>query len=224
MRRPSWNDGLAVVISKVHLSPGFLVKTEANMGLMDVLNGMQNGPRGPRTPVPANSSGGMSPIMMALLGLLAFKAFKSVTGGSKPAPAPAAPPARPTGGTVAAGVPGAGPGGFGDLLKGGLGGLLAGGAAGTVLSGGLNDLLKQLQQSGHGETANSWVGSGPNHPISPNDLGSALGADQIQSLTSEFGLTRQELLDGLSQHLPELVDHLTPQGQVPAPHEMERLI
>jgi uncharacterized protein YidB (DUF937 family) len=195
------------------------------MGLMDVLNGMQNGPRGARTPAPANSSGGgMSPIMMALLGLLAFKALKSVTGGSKPAAAPAAPPARPIGGTVAASVPGAGAGGLGDLLKGGLGGLLAGGAAGTVLSGGLNDLLKQLQQCGHGETANSWVGSGPNRPISPNDLGAALGADQIQSLTSEFGLSREELLDGLSQHLPEVVDHLTPSGQVPAPHEMERLI
>jgi uncharacterized protein YidB (DUF937 family) len=196
------------------------------MGLMDVLNGMQNGPRGARTPPPANSSGGggMSPIMMALLGLLAFKALKSVTGGSKPAAAPAAPPARPIGGTVAASVPGAGAGGLGDLLKGGLGGLLAGGAAGTVLSGGLNDLLKQLQQGGQGETANSWVGSGPNRPISPNDLGAALGADQIQSLTSEFGLSREELLDGLSQHLPEVVDHLTPGGQVPAPHEMERLI
>jgi uncharacterized protein YidB (DUF937 family) len=202
---------------------------EATMGLMDVLNGMQNGPRGGRTPAPANtnsSGGGMSPIMMALLGLLAFKALKSVTGGSKPAAAPT-PPARPAGGTVAAGMPGAGGvsgGGLNDLLKGGLGGLLAGGAAGTVLSGGLNDLLKQLQQSGHGETANSWVGTGPNRPISPKDLSSALGADQIQSLTSEFGLSREELLDGLSQHLPELVDHLTPSGQVPSAQEMQRLI
>jgi uncharacterized protein YidB (DUF937 family) len=201
------------------------------MGLMDVLNGMQNGPRGARAPANTNTStgsGGMSPIMMALLGLLAFKALKSL-GGSKPAPAPQpAPPARPTGGTVTAGMPGAGAGGgaggLGDLLKGGLGGLLAGGAAGTVLSGGLNDLLKQLQQSGHGETASSWVGNGPNRPISPRDLGSALGADQIGLLTSQYGLSREELLDGLSEHLPELVDHLTPGGQVPSPEEMQRLI
>ena len=115
-------------------------------------------------------------------------------------------------------------GGLNDLLKGGLGGLLAGGAAGTVLSGGLNDLLKQFQQSGHGEAANSWVGTGPNRPISPKDLSSALGADQIQTLTSQFGLSREELLDGLSQHLPELVDHLTPSGQVPSAQEMQRLI
>jgi len=203
------------------------------MGLMDVLNGMQNGPRGARPPAGTTTSGqgGMSPIMMAILGLLAYKAMKGLSGSSRPAPAPApAPPARPTGGTVTAGMPGAaggaggGAGGLGDLLKGGLGGLFAGGAAGTVLSGGLNDLLKQLQQSGHGDAANSWVGTGPNRSISPTDLSSALGADQIHLLTSEFGLSREELLDGLSQHLPDVVDHLTPGGQVPSPQEMQRLI
>jgi uncharacterized protein YidB (DUF937 family) len=202
---------------------------------MDILNGMQNGPRGGSSP-PASTTqskegGGMSPLMMALLGLLAYKAFKGLTGGGKPAaqaparaPAPAhaptPPPAHAPGGTVAAGMPG----NLNDLLKGGLGGLLAGGAAGTILSGGLNDLLKQLQESGHGEIAKSWVGTGQNQPISPKDLGSALGADQINSLTSEFGLSRDELLEGLSQYLPQVVDHLTPGGQVPAAHEMDRLI
>jgi uncharacterized protein YidB (DUF937 family) len=196
------------------------------MGLLDVLNGMQHGPRGASPSAPttqSKESGGMSPMMMALLGLLAYKAFKGLTGGGKPAakaPAPAPPPARAPGGTVAAGMPG----NLNDLLKGGLGGLLAGGAAGTVLSGGLNDLLKQLQDSGHGEIAKSWVGTGQNQPISPKDLGSALGADQINSLTSEFGLSRDEFLDGLSKYLPQVVDHLTPGGQVPAAHEMDRLI
>jgi uncharacterized protein YidB (DUF937 family) len=208
---------------------------EENMGLIDVLNGMQNGPRGGATP-PAStqpqSGGGMSPLMMAMLGLLAYKAFKGLTGGGKPAakapaPAPApTPPAHAPGGTVTAGMPGPGnlPGNLGDLLKGGLGGLLAGGAAGTILSGGLNDLLKQLQDSGHGEVAKSWVGTGQNQTISPKDLGSALGTEQIASLTSEFGLSRDELLDGLSQYLPQVVDHLTPGGEVPAAHEMHRLI
>ena len=55
-------------------------------------------------------------------------------------------------------------------------------------------------------------------------FGSALGADQIGLLTSQYGLSREELLDGLSEHLPELVDHLTPGGQVPSPEEMQRLI
>ena len=86
-------------------------------------------------------------------------------------------------------------GGLGDVLKGGLGGLLAGGAAGSVISGGLGDLLKQFQQSGQGETANSWVSPGPNKQISPGDLANALGADQINSLMSQSGLSREELLE-----------------------------
>ena len=56
------------------------------------------------------------------------------------------------------------------MLKGPLGGLLGGAAAGSVISGGLGDLLKQLQQGGQGDTANSWVGKGPNKAISPGDL------------------------------------------------------
>jgi uncharacterized protein YidB (DUF937 family) len=101
-----------------------------------------------------------------------------------------------------------------------LGGLLAGGAAGSVLSGGLGDLLNQLQQGGHGETADSWVGKGQNKPIKPGDLANALGADQIDSLTSQSGLSRDELLSGLSQYLPQVVDHLTPDGRVPTEHEL----
>ena len=106
-------------------------------------------------------------------------------------------------------------GGLGDLLKGGLGGLLAGGAAGSVLGGGLNDLVKQMQQRGLGDAANSWIGTGPNKAVSPNDLANALGADQINSLMAHSGLSREELLDGLSQNLPQVVDQLTPDGQVP---------
>ena len=58
-----------------------------------------------------------------------------------------------------------GGGGLGDLLGGALGGLLGGAAAGTVLNGGLGGLLKQLQQSGQGDVARSWVGAGPNQTI-----------------------------------------------------------
>jgi uncharacterized protein YidB (DUF937 family) len=147
------------------------------MGLLDVLNGMQQGPRGPSN-ASAQSSGGMSPLTMAILGLLAWKAVKHLSGsqaGASPAPSP---------GTVNAPGGGRMGGGLGDLLKGGLGGLLAGGAAGSVISGGLGDLLKQLQQNGQGETANSWVSPGPNKQISPDDLGRALGADQIDALSA----------------------------------------
>jgi uncharacterized protein YidB (DUF937 family) len=188
---------------------------EAAMGLMDVLNGMQNGPRGPSNPS-AQSGGGMSPMTMAILGLLAYKAVKHLTAG-QPGAAPAPSPA-PTGGSVTSGP--ADSGGLGGLLKGGLGSVLAGGAAGGAISGGLGDLLKQLQQSGHGETANSWVGPGPNKPISPGDLANALGADQINHLASQSGLSPDELLAGLSQHLPEVVNHLTPHGRLPTGDEV----
>jgi uncharacterized protein YidB (DUF937 family) len=187
------------------------------MGLLDVLNGMQNGPRGPSTPG-AGGSGGMSPLTMALLGLLAYKAVKSFTG-CQPAPNPA----LPGGGTVNARLPG-GAGGLGGLLPGGLGSLFGGRDAGGVLSGGLNDLLKQFQQNGHGDVANSWIGSGPNKAISSNDLANALGADRINALMAQSGMSRDELLSGLSQQLPEVVDQLTPNGRVPTEQEAARLI
>jgi uncharacterized protein YidB (DUF937 family) len=183
------------------------------MGLLDVLKGMQNGPRGPSNPS-AQSSGGMSPMTMAILALLAYKAVKHL-GGSQPGATPA--PAPSPGNTANAG---AGGGGLGDLLRGGLGGLLAGGAAGSVISGGLGDLLRQFQQNGQGQVANSWVGKGPNEPISPDDLGRALGADQLNALSAQSGLSRDELLQGLSQQLPEAIDHLTPDGRLPTESEL----
>jgi uncharacterized protein YidB (DUF937 family) len=184
------------------------------MGLLDVLNGMQQGPRGPSNPS-AQSSGGMSPMTMAILALLAYKAVKHL-GGSQPGATPA--PAPSPGNTANAGPSGGG--GLGDLLRGGLGGLLAGGAAGSVISGGLGDLLKQFQQGGQGDTANSWVGKGENKPIAPGDLANALGADQINSLASQSGLSRDELLRGLSQYLPQVIDHLTPEGRLPTEKEV----
>ena len=190
------------------------------MGLLDVINGMQQGPRGPSTPS-SQSSGGMSPMTMALLGLIAWKAFKHLTasqpGAAAPPPTPIPAPA-PSGGGMAGG-PGSG-GGLGDVLKGPLGGLLGGAAAGSVISGGLGDLLKQLQQGGHGETANSWVGTGANKAISPGDLAGALGADQIDSLASQSGMSRDDLLNGLSQYLPKVIDHLTPDGRLPTDDEV----
>ncbi len=208
------------------------------MGLMDVLNGMQNGPRGGSSGSSSGASssgGGMSPLTMAVLGLLAYKALRSFSGGSSsgartqpqqlPPQRPDAIPANLPAGSAGAAAGGL-PGGLGDLLKGGslggLGGLLAGGAAGTVLSGGLNDLLKQLQDAGHADKAQSWVGKGPNQDISSDDLASALGADKIQTLMDHSGLSRQDLLAGLSQYLPEVVNQLTPEGRVPTEHEVLR--
>jgi len=187
------------------------------MGLLDVLNGMQHGPRGQTAPAPSGQtapSGGMSPITMAILGLLAYKAIKSFGGSptqSGAAPSnlnPAAPHSGAAGGSLA------------DVLRNGLGGLLAGGAAGGVLSGGLNDLLKQFQQKGLGGTANSWVGSGPNQAISASDLARALDPEQVDLLAKHTGLSRDELLQILSQHLPSAIDKLTPHGRPPTADEV----
>ena len=177
----------------------------------------------------------MSPITMAILGLLAYKALKSFT--SQPGTAAGAPAPTQAGGSGGLGdiLKGAlgggqaptqtgGSGGLGDILKGGLGGLLAGGAAGSVLSGGLNDLLKQFQQAGQGDVTKSWVGTGPNKTISPDDLAKALGGDQISALSAHSGMSRDDLLAGLSQYLPQAVDHLTPNGRMPTDQEVSRFL
>ena len=189
------------------------------MGLLDVLNGMQQGPRGPSAPSSQSESGGMSPMTMAILALLAWKAVKHFSGnqsGTAPQPAPA-----PSPGHMTTSLPGGGMGGgLSDLLKSGLGGLLGGAAAGSVISGGLGDLLNQFQQKGLGDQANSWVSNGPNKPVSPGDLANALGADQIDSLSAQSGLSRDELLRGLSQYLPDAINHLTPDGRLPNENEL----
>jgi uncharacterized protein YidB (DUF937 family) len=184
------------------------------MGLMDVLNGMQHGPRGPSGPS-TGSGGGMSPMTMAILGLLAYKTFKSLTSQTTPHVAQGA----PVSGQAA--NPG-GSGGMSDILKHGLGTVLAGGAAGGILSGGLGDLLKQFQQSGHGDVAKSWVDNAPNKAISSDDLAKALGGDQIETLMAHTGLSRQDLLAGLSQYLPQVVNQLTPEGRLPTEQELSR--
>ena len=166
------------------------------MGLLDGIlgGGMRRG-------------GGMSPITMALLGLLAYKTFKGknlsdVFGG-------------------ATGGPG---GGLGGLLQSGLGGLLGGGAAGGILSGGLGDLLKQFQNNGLSDKADSWVSTGENKPIQPSELERALGEERISWLMQQTGMSREDLLAGLSQELPQVVDKLTPQGRIPTDLEAERMV
>lgn len=168
------------------------------MGLLDVLTGMRNGPRGSR-------GGGMSPITMALLGLLAYKAVKGFSG-SQP---------KTGSGMAASG------GGLDGLLKGGLGGAALGGLGG-ILSGGLGDLLKQFQNAGRGDVAESWVGTGQNQPIAPADLSKVLTPEQIEFLTERTGLAREELLAGLSEQLPKAVDEMTPQGRLPGPEDFNR--
>lgn len=153
-------------------------------------------------------SGGMSPITMALLGLLAYRTLR---GKGR------------LGEMLGKGDMLAQPGGLGGLLQGGLGGLLGGAGAGGLLSGGLQDLMKQFQDHGKGDKMQSWVSSGPNKPIDPNELEEALGQERVSWLMEQTGLSKQELLDGLARELPESVDKLTPAGHIPTEQEAQRM-
>jgi uncharacterized protein YidB (DUF937 family) len=176
------------------------------MGLLDSVLGTNT----------ARSGGGMSPITMALLGLLAYR---TLNGKGRLADMMGRGPAgaNPMGGNAGSPTPG---GGLGGLL----GGLLGGGAAGGILSGGLGELLKQFQQNGQGDKAQSWVERGPNQPIAPSELEKALGEEKIAWLMRETGMSREELLSGLSQELPKTVDKLTPEGRIPSEQEAARMM
>ncbi len=190
------------------------------MGLLDSLTGGNN------------QQGGMSKLTMLLLGVLAYRTYQgkgrladmlhnngiNLPGqpGNVPANSPNVPPSD---GPM--GMPGntGNSGGLGDLLRNGLGGLLGGAAAGGILSTGLGDLLKQFTQNGNPAAPNSWIGTGPNHAISPDDVESGLGADSIRSLSEHSGLPREQVLSELAKGLPDVVDQLTPHGRIPAEHE-----
>lgn len=84
--------------------------------------------------------------------------------------------------------------------------------------GGVGGLLKKFEQGGLGAVASSWVSdSTPNQPVSPNDVQQALGSDTVQSAAQQSGMSSEALLQQLATHLPDLINHLTPNGQVPEP-------
>lgn len=100
-----------------------------------------------------------------------------------------------------------------SMLAGGAQGGAGGGGMGGM--GGLGALLQQLQQAGLGEQVNSWVGTGQNLPVSPEQLQGAFGTDQMSQMAERMGLSTGDLGAQLSQMLPQVVDQLTPGGQLP---------
>lgn len=106
----------------------------------------------------------------------------------------------------------------GSPLQGLLVNMLGGGQGETTQgmpAGGVSGLLATLEQAGLGEITQSWVGTGPNQPVSPDQLHSALGEDQVQTMSTQAGLTPRDFLIQLSRHLPAMIDAMTPQGKVP---------
>jgi uncharacterized protein YidB (DUF937 family) len=110
--------------------------------------------------------------------------------------------------------PATGGGGLGDIL----GQVLGGGGGGA---GGLGGLLEKLGQSGLGAQAQSWVGPGQNMSIQPGAIRDVFGSGGLAAIAQQAGLSEDDAADGLAQLLPEVVNHVTPQGRVPDGNELE---
>jgi uncharacterized protein YidB (DUF937 family) len=171
------------------------------MGLLDDLlgglAGQQMRGRAQPSQVPASAGGGgMSSTLMALMPVL-LAMLSNRGSGAQPSQVNYAP---------------GGGGGLGGLL----GQILGGGAGGGMGGGGgLGSLLEQLQRAGFGEQANSWVGRGANQPIPPDAMSQIFGRDGIEEISRRAGISQAEASRGLSQLLPEVVDRMTPDGNVP---------
>jgi uncharacterized protein YidB (DUF937 family) len=112
--------------------------------------------------------------------------------------------------------------------QGGLGGILGGGGLGGLLSGlggagALGGLIGALQQTGLGQHADSWIGTGANQPVAPHQLADALGDETVEELQQQTGLPRQQLLSELAQELPEAVNQATPDGRLPDDQDLHRI-
>ena len=195
------------------------------MGLLDSILGNMTGAGGASM---QGRGGATSPIMKALMMLLAAKAFQHYRSGSQ-------------GGSMGGGLGdilggqgglggmlggqggglgGGMSGGLGSALPGGLGGLLGGllGGAGSG-GGGLGGLFDQFRQNGYGDHVDSWVSTGQNRRIAPDELSQALGPGTLDELEQQTGLPRQQLLSELSEELPDAVDQFTPDGRLPTDEE-----
>ncbi len=163
--------------------------------------------------VPGNDF--IKPLMIAAGALILGHIF----GGKKDdaAPAPQLPPQEPqqaSGGGGLGGLLGNLASSIGGLANSQLGGALGGAAAGTAVSGGLDSLLNQFRQAGHGQAADSWVGAGQNAPISAEQINSVIGHGKIAEIAQQAGISPEQMSQLLAQALPNLIDKLTPGGKI----------
>jgi uncharacterized protein YidB (DUF937 family) len=82
-------------------------------------------------------------------------------------------------------------------------------------NGGLGGLLSQFQQAGYGKQADSWVSTGSNQPIDGDILSKVLGSAQMDEISRQLGTSRHDAAERMASALPEVVNHMTPQGSVP---------
>ena len=81
--------------------------------------------------------------------------------------------------------------------------------------GGLGGLIEQFKSKGLGDIAASWVGTGENKSISPNQIMQVLGNEKVQAIAAKLGISTEEMASKLSTMLPVIIDKLTPDGAVP---------
>ena len=129
-----------------------------------------------------------------------------------------------------------GGGGLGGLLGGILGG--GGGSAGglggnpmlrmllpvvasMLANGGLNRVLAGLREKGKAPEADSWVSRGDNKPVAGQDIRDAVGDDEITSIADKLGVSKDEAADAVAAVLPDVVDQVTPSGELPPDAELE---
>ena len=117
-------------------------------------------------------------------------------------------------------------GGGSNASSSGIGGVLSSllgggqtGAGGSMTGaggmGGLGDIVSKFEQAGLGNIAQSWIGNGANHPVSPQQLQNVFG-DRVPQMANQAGMDQGDFLSQLSQHLPNAVNGMTPDGRMPA--------
>ena len=160
----------------------------------------------PEFKLATSSINGSSPVANPLLGQILGGIFANAMRGR----------GRGRGGPFGGGVGGAGLGG------------LAGGKRGMLLAmllpfamqwvqrnGGLGAVLDRFKQKGYRQQADSWVSTGANQSLQAEAVDNVIGRDELSRLARQLGVPEQEVADGLAEILPEMVDQLSPEGQVP---------
>jgi uncharacterized protein YidB (DUF937 family) len=123
---------------------------------------------------------------------------------------------------------------LGGILGGGAGGRSAGGLGGNPMlrmllpaiasmlaNGGLRKVLSGLQAKGKAAEADSWVARGENRPVAGEDIREAVGDDEITSIADKLGVSKDEAATAVAAVLPDVVDQVTPSGELPADDELE---
>jgi uncharacterized protein YidB (DUF937 family) len=138
-----------------------------------------------------------------------------------------------------------GGGGLQDVLGGMLGGGSAGGGTGTkaggmnlgavaavlaplvmklLKGGGLQKLVQNAQANGLASEADSWVGTGPNQQVSGDQMKKVVGDDAVQQVAQEAGISEDEAAGVLAQVVPQVVNGLSPNGQLPSDDDLDQLV